>query len=324
MPYQAKPVDHSCAHVVTRRSFLIHAAMTVAGLSVGASLLPKSPVANAELHAPTNLQLLGRIPPLFCIAYIDPDISSHQGQEATIAKYPLTLVPQDMRRSQIAWRDRIQELNPNIRMLSYQMVIEETPIPGPGHGRMRQVNNSWCTYPGGFHPTVRSGSGRSLRIFDPRNPEWQDGFVDACRATLSSHPYAGLFLDQCTVYDKAHPFPSVREEMRQALQMTILRIRSEFPQALIIGNSSYDWKGLNGELNEGRPQTMAKEFKAVDGHAQPRTELYNTVLRRADDIETAKREMALAHSFGAFYCAAVDYQHVLWFDIFDQVIAQYQ
>lgn len=126
------------------------------------------------------------------------------------------------------------------------------------------------------------------------------------------------------MYDKAHPLPSVRDEMRQALQKTILRIRGEFPQAVVIGNSSYGWRGLNGELNEGRPQDMAKEFKEFDGHVLPRTELYNTLLRRADDIETVKREMALAHSFGAFYCAAVDYQHVLWFDIFDQVIAQYQ
>ena len=83
-----------------------------------------------------------------------------------------------------------------------------------------------------------------------------------------------------------------------------MRLRQEFPYTILIGNSSYNWQGLNGELNEGRPENMLAGLSPFDGHAQPTMDLYESLLKDPNDIETVKREMALAHSQGAYYSAA--------------------
>lgn len=260
------------------------------------------------------------IPPLYCIAYIDPDIPTQANQESMVARYPLALVPQDNRRTHVQWRDRIKILNPRIILLGYQLVIDETTVPGPGHDRLRLTKESWCMYPNGDVPRIPP---QSFRVYDPRKMEWQEAFLDACRITLRSYPYDGLFLDDCTVFDIAHPSPMVREEMRDALQTTLLRLRKEFPSAILIGNASENWIGLNGEMNESRPQQMLRELAPFAGHAQPATDLYYSSLAHPGDIEKVKREMALAHSQGAYYGAAVDMQHVLWFDAFDEIMARH-
>ena len=305
---------------LSRRALLKYSIAGLAGLAFGTQTLQTLQAAGVP-QAPSSLRV-GPPPPLFCIAYIDPDIPSHANQESLIARYPLTLVPQDMRSTHVKWRDRIKHLNPKISMLGYQVVIEETTVPGPGHEVLRSVKDSWCTYPGGYQPTVREP--RNFRIYDPRKPEWQESFLAACRATLQSYPYNGLFLDQCSVFEKAHPLSAVKAEMRQALQVTLLRLRREFPGIILIGNSSYNWQGLNGELNEGQPKKMLEELAPFDGHAQPTMDLYESILKNPNDIETVRREMALAHSQGAYYSAAVDAQHVLWFDAFDEVMTQYR
>jgi hypothetical protein len=260
-------------------------------------------------------------PLLFCTAYITPDAPGQSGQEATVARYPLVLVPQDTRAAFVSWRNRVNELNPSIVMLGYQLVIQETSVPGPGHDQLRRIKDAWCIYPGGIVPIVQaSPSGQRARIYDPRKKEWQRAFLAACRATLASYPFHGLFLDQCTVYQRAHILESARAEMRQALQETLLELRKEFPNALLVGNSSYSWTGLNGELNEGRFHDMKSELVPFSGHVSPRIELYQSLIHSADDIETVKREMAAAHAHGAFYGASVDYQHVLWFESFNDLI----
>jgi hypothetical protein len=316
--------DRCLQSELSRRALLKYAMAGLAGLTFF-SQTPQSLQAAGAPQTPTRLRVDSPPPPpLFCIAYIDPDIPSQANQESLIARYPLILIPQDMRATHVQWRDRIKRLNPNILMLGYQMVIEETAVPGPGHDRMRLVKDAWCVYPDGSHPTVTVWpTPRDLRIFDPRKVEWQEAFMEACRITLHSYPYDGLFLDQCTVFEKAHPDPRVKAEMRQALQIPLLRIRQEFPNAILIGNSRYNWQGLNGELNEGRPADMLTELAPFDGHVQPTMDLYNTILKDPNDVERVKREMAFAHSQGAYYSAAVDYQHVLWFDVFDGVMARY-
>lgn len=310
---------------VSRRTLLKYSITSLAGLVIGSQILRSTNAQGGVPPAPINLRIAGSIPPLFCFAYIDPSIPSHANQESIIARYPLTIVPQDVRPMYIQWRNRIKHLNPNILMLGYQMVIEETTVPGPGHEVLRSVKDSWCTYPGGYLPTVQVKPGpRNFRIYDPRKPEWQDSFLASCRATLQSYPYDGLYLDQCTVFEIAHLLPAVKAEMRQSLQVTLLRLRREFPDTILIGNSSYNWQGLNGELNEGRPEKMLEELAPFDGHAQPTMDLYESLLKDPNDIEKVKREMALAHSRGAYYSAAVDNQHVLWFDAFDEVMAKYK
>ncbi len=323
MLYHMNDSDRFLQSELSRRAMLKYSIAGLAGLAFGSQTLQALPAVGAP-QAPINVRV-NSSPPLFCIAYIDPDIPRQANQESLVARYPLTFVPQDMRVTHIHWRDRIKHLNQNIVMLAYLVVIEETTVPGPGHDRMRLVKDAWCEYPGGFHPTVKVGpSSRDFRIFDPRKAEWQERFLEACRIILQSYPYDGLFLDQCTVYEKAHPFPGVKMEMRQALQITLLRLRQEFPNKLFIGNSKYNWQGLNGELNEGRPEHLSAEVAPFDGHVQPTMDLYNTVLENPNDIETVKREMALAHSLGTYYSAAVNYQTVLWFDVFDEVIARYK
>lgn len=310
---------------LSRRTLLKYLISGLAGLALGSQTLQTLSAQGAgSLLAPSNLRVDGQ-PPLFCIAYIDPDIPSQANQESLIARYPITLVPQDMRATHVQWRDRIKQLNPNIVMLAYLVVIEETTVPGPGHDRMRLVKDAWCVYPGGFHPTVRVGSSpRDFQIFDPRKVVWQEAFLEACRITLQSYPYDGLFLDQCTVYEKAHPFPGVKAEMRQAVQITLLRLRQEFPHKIFVGNSKYNWQGLNGELNEGRPESLSSEVAPFAGHVQPTMNFYNTILKDPNDIELVKREMALAHSLGTYYSAAVNYQHVLWFEVFDEIMTRYK
>jgi hypothetical protein len=309
---------------LSRRTMLKYSIAGLVGLAFGSQILQTRQSVGA-LQAPANPRMDAPIPPLFCIAYIDPGIPSQANQESIIARYPLAIVPQDMRANRVQWKDRIKHLNPNILMLGYQMVIEETTVPGPGHDVMRLVQNSWCMYPGGFYPTVQVEPGpRNFRIYDPRQLEWQESFLAACRAMLESYPYNGIFLDQCTVYEKAALLPAVKAEMRQALQVTLLRLRREFPSLFLIGNSSYNWQGLNGELNEGRSEKMGVELAPFVGHALPTMDLYQSLLTNPNDIETVKREMALAHSKGAFYSAAVDYQHVLWFDAFDEIMAKYK
>ena len=317
MPHPMNDRDRLLQSELSRRALLKYSIAGLAGLAFGTQTLQTLQAAGVP-QAPSTLRV-DPPPPLFCIAYIDPDIPSHANQESLIARYPLTIVPQNMRSTHVQWRDRIKHLNPKISMLGYQMVIEETTVPGPGHDVMRLVKDSWCMYPDGYHPTVGP---RNFRIYDPRKPEWQESFLAACRTTLQSYPYKGLFLDQCTVYEKAHPLPAVKAEMRQALQVTLLRLRREFPGVILMGNSRYNWQGLNGEMNEGQPKNMLAELAPFDGHAQPTMDLYVSLLKNPNDIETVKREMALAHSQGAYYYACVDFQHVLWFDVFDERSAQ--
>jgi len=303
-----------------RRSFLracvgVSAGVIAAGLRCEVLATDLGGADNDGRFGKTDLSCL---PPLFCTAYITPDAPGQGGQEAAVARYPLALVPQDARHPFLKWRNQVKELNPSILMLGYQMVIEETNVPGPGHDQLRRVRDAWCTYPGGFIPTVPGKpSGNRSRIYDPRKKEWQEGFLAACRATLASYPYHGLLLDQCTVFQRAHILESVRAEMRQALQETLLQLRHEFPDTLLVGNSSYNWSALNGEMNEGRFRDLESQFTPYERHASPRLLLYQSMIHSTAEFMTVQREMDAAHAVGALYGVSIDYQHVLWFDFFD-------
>lgn len=314
---------------LSRRSFFFYSLGSLVGIACSSrlshasefspiALSPSPPIQAVQVTPPIS------IPPLFCTAYIDPTIQVQAGQEAVVAKYPLILISQDVRLPFERWRNRVKELNPSIVMLGYQLVIEETTVPGPGHDIQRQLLDSWCVYPDGSFPTiyVRPAT-RRFKLFDPRKEAWQSNFLEACRATINSYPYDGLFLDQCSVHGIAHPVEEVRSEMRQALQDTLTRVRKEFPSKILVGNSRYHWSGLNGELNEGRANSM-DELDPFSGHVVPRIQMYQSLLRHSYDIAVMKKEMAKAHARGAFYGAAANYQHALWFDEFDDVIAQFK
>lgn len=316
---ESEDAQHSMNGILTRRSFLKCSIAGIASLSMSVHSLRPS-LAHA-MQAPMGLRV-NFLPPLYCIAYIDPEIPEQANQEAVIARYPLAIVPQSVRPAHISWRDRIKQLNPNILMLGYQMVIEQTTVPGPGHDKLREVKESWATYPNGFSPTV--GRRKPRRLFDPRKPEWQQAFLKACRTTLESYPYDGLFLDQCSIFEIAHPVPSIKSEMREAIQNVLLKLRQEYPRVILIGNSSYNWKGLNGELNEGNSRRIAVELARFEDHARPTMNMYLSRLRHPDDIQTVQKQMALTHARGGFYGASVNYQRVLWFELFDKVMAGYK
>jgi hypothetical protein len=203
------------------------------------------------------------------------------------------------------------------------MVHEETTVPGPGHDELRKATHSWVRRADGVEPFTFWSNTRH-RLYDPRTPEFQDCFLRACRAVLRSYDYDGLFLDNCTIFPIADPDETVRAEMRQALQATLLKLRLEFPDALIVGNSSYKWSGLNGEMNEGRPKQLQSELKPFSGHTSPPMDMYLTYLTRADDTETVRREMNETLKLGAFYGACVEGTHVLWFADFDELISKHK
>ena len=309
-----------------RRRFLHCAAAGAAAALSGSVAFAATEIAAAppSRSAASAASRLRNAPRFFCTAYITPDAPGQSGQEATVARYPLALVPQDTRAAFVQWRDRVRQLNPGIVLLGYQIVIEETLDPGPGNDELRKLtaNSSYCVYPGGYVPTVPVAPGpRQMRIFDPRAREWQEQFLRACRAVVSSYPYDGLFLDQCTVYTKAHPLPGVREEMRSALQATLLRLRAEYPDTIIVGNSSFHWAGLNGELNEARPADVANELRPFAAHAAPEVQLVQTLVKNPADRQTMLEQMQAAHARGAFFGAGVDYQHILPFELLSAVAA---
>ena len=306
----------------TRRSVLVSAAGTVFASGLGTA--PNVP----ERASPAGQSCDRRLPrvpyaPLFCLAYITPDAPTQSGQEAMVARYPLAVVPQDDHEVYRSWRDRVRALNPRITFLCYQMVHEETTVPGPGHDELRKITHSWCQYPIGFQPYTEYG-GQHHRLYDPRTAEFEHYFLRACAAVLKSYPYEGLFLDNCTVFPIASPIEAVRTEMRAALQAILIKLRAEFPDVLLVGNSSYKWNALNGEMNEARPAQLDEEFAPFPGHACPHMNMYQAVLRDAKDLGTLRKDMARVLALGAYYGANVESTHVLWFDEFDEVLEKYQ
>lgn len=312
--------------LISRRRFVQLSLGTLAAAGLGLSpISARHAESGAFRSAQGSMREVLDVPPLFCTAWISPWLAGQGGQEEVIAKYPMALVPQDVRPEARQWMSRIKELNPDIILLSYQIVIEETAVPGPGHDIMRQLKNAWCVYPGGLVPDVHvPPTKRRMRVFDPRHPAFGPALIEACNSVMASYPYDGLYLDQCTIYMIASLIPSVRNEMHIALQEALLALRREFPNTIIVGNSRYNWVGLNGEMVENRPNDIAQECVPFDGHQKPHIELVQSYLKSSDDIAIVKRDMAMAHACGALYGACVNNQHVLWFKAFDGVIANWR
>jgi hypothetical protein len=264
-----------------------------------------------------------KVPPLHCVAYITPTVADQAGQETVIARYPLVLVPQSTDKASIRWRDDIKSLNPDIIMLGYHDVIDQTTVPGPGHALMSKITDAWSVRPDG----VRSATGPASKrryIYDPRRPSFQSALVEACQMVMESYPYDGLLLDQCTIYRAAHPDQSVRDEMLQALRETILKVRAALPSVILIGNSSYNFDGLNGEMLENRPKDATRQLAHYAGHVKPEINLFQVEVKKSAPVETVQQNMALAHRLGASFGCGPDYQHVVWYDFFDDVMRDYR
>ena len=260
------------------------------------------------------------IPPLFCTAYIDPGIDSQKGQEKLVAKYPLALVPQDDRRHFVRWRDTVKNINPDIKMLAYQMVIEETTVPGPGHDRMRKLKDAWITYPGGWQPKVSLSKNKERRIYDPIHRGWKEAFIDACSETLESYPYDGLLLDQCSIFNIASPTIAIRNDMLDVLRTSINELRLLYPKKIIIANSSYSFDNVNGELNENREKDLSLFRNKIRIHTKPEMNLYQLYTQDLTDLKRIKAQLKKAQNYQLFFGVSSNYQKIEWFDFFDDII----
>lgn len=304
---------------ISRRDFITSSLTIAAGSLVGNYSIAD----DAMIDLPVNWS--NGLPPLFCTAYIDPTLPPQQGQERVVAKYPLALVPQDSRQAFRAWRDKVKSINPAIKLLAYQMVIEESTVPGPGHDIVRKVNKHdvWVTYPGGITPKI-TWDNKQYRIYDPRSTIWQNAFLEACEATYHNYPYDGLLLDNCTVYRVASLLPSVRAEMLAALNEVLLKLRARLPQAIIIGNTSEHFSALNGAVNENRPNDLPQEASQRD-YIQPTFVLSQLIVDTATpDDSVIRKNLALALNNQCFFgVAAPTYQRAYWPPIFDSVVSAY-
>ncbi len=258
---------------------------------------------------------------LYCLAYITPNAPGQEDQEHLVAKYPMSIVPQDSRKIFVDWRNKVKDINPNQVMLAYQNVLTESHIPGPGHDIMRELSKKgdyWSHYPGGYTPTVFT----SRRMYDYRKSGWKEAFINACSSVLDSYPYDGLFLDNCTVFSVAHPFAWKREIMRGALQDTLIALRKKYPNILIVGNSIENWPGLNGEMNEGREKGFNDEFKNFNKHYGPRVDMAHVYLKNNSTSEHKRLENIINSITDnkVFLGASVDPQHIIWPKIFDSYI----
>ncbi len=274
------------------------------------ALLTERALAGDSQSSAALLPVLRGMPPFYCLAYIDPSEDLSSGQVQEIARFPMAIVPQDDRRRFLLWKDELRKLNPDIVLLAYQMAVEETTVPGPGHRALARANGQWVSY-GGLTP-----SHKSRRFYDPRSTIWQQAFVDACTQTLSSYGYDGLFLDQCSVFTVMAPLASDRAEMIDALQATLLKVRDRHGKEILVANSRLSWRGLNGEMNEGMPGTLKEEAIAFTGHVEPRVELFFHYISE-NNVAAAEAMMQLALANNAMFGCAPNAQTVRWYRFFD-------
>lgn len=296
---------------MNRRDFLCKS-----GLMLAAAPLLASASRQVFAAAPAVPEWSNGMLPLYCLAYIEPLPDLSRGQMREIAKFPLAVVPQDDRPYYHDWKRDIRRRNPDIKLLAYQMVIEETDVPGPGHRALMGASGEWVHYAG---MTPRSDY-KDHRFFDPRSRKWQRAMVEACDATLSSYDYDGLFFDQCSVFIKLAPVPSARAEMHEALQQVLDEVRRRHPEKILIANCSDSWRGVNGEMNEGRPDELAAEAAPFAGHVGPRFELFHHYLE-GYNLDKAEQMMRLAMQNRCFFGCAPNPQTIRWYDFFDRVLA---
>ncbi len=264
--------------------------------------------------------------PLYCAAYIDPTNPSMQGQDQYIAKFPIAVVPQDTLPPYLVWKNGLKTLNPDLKLLAYMGASEESMVSGPGFDLIHQLApNSWLTV-NGKPVTVPVGGTPGFtvgRVYDPRDPVWQNAFILACAAVLNSYPYSGIFLDQCYIYGKPPMTSTDINSMQVALNATLLKLRASFPNKIIIANSSITWDGVNGEMNEGRPADLPAEAAAYPGHASPRMELFYYSMTSPTDTVNAVQMFNLALQNKAFFGTSYSAQVINWYPFFDDILQGY-
>lgn len=255
-------------------------------------------------------------PKIFSLSFIDPRIDSQKNQEEIVSRFPMALVTQDVRWDHLAWKNKVRRYNKDIVFLAYQMVIEETTVPGPGHDILRDIKKSFLEYPGGYQPYILVHKTKKRRIFDPRTDEWKSGFLKACEKVLNSYDYDGLFLDQCTIYQKYVPISHIREEMFGALQDVIQILRNKYPDKIIIANSRYQWNGANGQMNENRRNDFKNELTRKNNTDLP---INLGVVLQEKNEQVVKKLMEEVHLYDAWFCSCESPQKVTWYDFYGEL-----
>lgn len=214
--------------------------------------------------------------PFFVTAYT---ITKTPAEAALAAKYDLLIANQDTSPSHLAWLDSVKAINPNIKILAYQIITEEPgTAPGPGNTILMDRNRwnaaaqePWLMTAAGDVAAITVGGWKVKRLFDYRKAVWQLSIKDACAAILAAYPFDGLFFDNCTASWSKHT--AANPAAANALQNVLLDIRRAYPTKLFVGNCVENWLGLNGEMNEGRPDALA-ELPPADGQVVPNLNLY--------------------------------------------------
>lgn len=266
--------------------------------------------------------------PLYCLAYIDPENKNHKNQEEFISKYPISVIPQDNRPRYISFKQRLRELNNTQKIFGYMMLIDENGLRGPAHELVRKVNNSWLTLPGGIVPTkdIPSGNIKKRRLYDPRSAEFRSRFVEACQLLVDQHDFDGIFLDNCTIYGRFASIPVLGDDLLEGLQQLITEIRTALPETILIGNTRYNFTGLNGEMNEGRPNELVKEAKPIPGQVQPYINMFHYYMKGSSkkDLLFAENYFRLALQNKCFFGTGINPQTIRWYEFFDRVLAEYE
>lgn len=302
-----------------------------AGIALGSALAPSTLIAaptqnEMAIQANNIIDWSSGMKPLYCLAYIDPANKLHRGQERTIAKFPIAVIPQDNRPQFGPFRIKLRQYNPTQKVLAYHATLDEHGVPGPAHDIIRKAKNSWITLPGGITPTIDIPSGKVLkrRIYDPRNLEFRQRFIEACDLLINKYKFEGIFLDNCTIYPKFRNIPFLGDELMEGLQQLITEVRNEFQNAILIGNSSYSWAGLNGEMNEGRPNDLIKEAKSLETHVEPYINMYHFFMKNDGDLVNAEKNFRHALENRCFYGVGVNTTKITWYPFFDKVLLEYR
>ena len=144
---------------------------------------------------------------------------------------------------------------------------------------------------------------RGVGCLDLRSDEWKQAFLETARsATLLSYPYDGLFLDQCSVFAIHHPLESIRREMRVNLNVLLIELRRQHPTAILIRNSVYNFRGLNGKMSEDRKHLFAQELLRWSGYSLLNINLGLIRLNDAtNNNDYVRSQLLFTCSFGAFF-----------------------
>lgn len=243
------------------------------------------------------------------------NVNNTPEEAAIAAKYDLLIVKQtplsggSSYTQFMQWLGMLKSMKPTIKIMSYMIVAQEPGFFAPGVGNSIIMN--WPAYaPYAQEPWLMTPTGdiaaitedwKVRRLFDYRKNVWKDLFKQAVTTIMNSYPFDGLFFDNCTASWAKH-VPN-QSALTAALQQILLDIRHIYPDKWFIGNCVENWMGLNGEMNEGRPN-QAAELDPTNGQIVPNLNLYYmpATVNTTDAEYTAGWNVAKAHGclFGCY------------------------